>query len=199
MTTTSPQIHNGRVFTASNFLSISRVLLLVPILYYLDLGVHEPHYNLYAVLFMLLAGLTDLFDGLLARNLDQVTRFGMIIDPLADKVCTSVIIVFVALTRTDFPFWFLLIAVGRDAIIFSVGLYLKRRYNYVFMSNWLGKWAVTVLALSVTVFVLKELWGLERYFFLLLWLSVVLLTISLLVYARRVLVFLREQSAGKES
>jgi len=175
----------SRVLTASNLLSISRIFILLPIIYCLNRGTSEPKYNLIALAIMFVGALTDTFDGWLARKLNQVTELGKIVDPVADKIGIAVILGFLAFKRPDFPLWFLIIALSRDVIIFVLGLYVKRKYNYLFVSNMLGKSTVTAIALMVFVFVIKDNYNLDWVFISLMWLCLLLLFASSFSYAVR--------------
>lgn len=191
---TAPIVHTERIITASNLLSLSRVVLLVPIVYYLLLGSIDPDHYRTALWLMLVAGLTDTFDGMLARRLNQVTRLGVILDPLADKVCTAVIMGTLVLSRPDFPVWFFILAMARDLVIFCVGLYVRNKYGHIFMSNMLGKVTMTVMAIAVILFAIRNLWSLNWLYQLSLWLSVLLLLASSVVYAVRLIRFMSTQA-----
>lgn len=84
---------------------------------------------------------SDLLDGYLARKLNQVSEFGKIIDPLADKI--SVIVISLILLYLDrIPLWFVMIVVLRDLFIFGFGMYLDKKKDIRLMSNYPGKLAV---------------------------------------------------------
>ncbi len=72
------------------------------------------------------AGLTDALDGVLARRLHVVDRFGTLLDPVADKAVMAAVYVTAALTGL-LPWWLSGLVVGRDVIILSSGLLLLRR------------------------------------------------------------------------
>ena len=95
------------IFHMSNLLSIARIVLLIPIYYLLNL--QTPKGNYLAVIVMVIAAATDTFDGRLARRLNQVSDFGRILDPVADKIGISVIAVILVTTR-DLPLWYLIFA-----------------------------------------------------------------------------------------
>ncbi len=181
------------VWNASNILSLMRIALLVPIIAFLQLGLHEPAYDLYALVTMVIAALTDTFDGLLARKLGQITDFGKMIDPVADKIAFVVILGYLSLTRPAFPTWFFIVALLRDLIIFSAGWWVKRRHGVLFVSNMLGKTFVTVVALMVFVFVLRENVHLETLFLVLLVTSTALMVASSISYAVKFWSFLRSR------
>ena len=94
-----------------NSLTILRILL-VPVFVGLLL---YAHYN--AALFtLLIAALTDILDGMIARITDQQTRLGEYLDPLADKLLLMSAIV--TLSVLDFiPIWAVIVVVSRDAIL----------------------------------------------------------------------------------
>ncbi len=197
----SGQEHSDRIFTVSNGLSFLRILVLAPILYYLHLGALQPEYNLTALALMLAGALTDMLDGWLARKLNQVTNFGRIIDPIADKIGIGIVFLFLAFTRPDFPVWFLIVVVLRDLLIFSIGMIVRIRYRFLFESNMIGKLTVTVLFAYLVVFILKDLYGLETLVTVLLWTGLGFIVLSMISYARRLVLFfgeIREQKAAKD-
>ena len=69
-----------------------------------------------AFLVFFIAGLTDAFDGLLARGLNQKSRLGSYIDPLADKLL--LVTSFLLLWKIgEIPLWLLIVTAGRDVFI----------------------------------------------------------------------------------
>jgi CDP-diacylglycerol--glycerol-3-phosphate 3-phosphatidyltransferase len=123
------------------FLSFSRICA-VPTLVYLFLFVESI--NPFAFLIPLLAYLflTDLFDGLLARTLDQTTRIGRILDAAGDYVLI-VAIAWVYRIIGFIPIWLFLIVLVR-LVVQTVGivtLYTLRGYSYLELS-FLGKASV---------------------------------------------------------
>lgn len=64
------------------------------------------------------AMLTDLYDGYLARRSNSVTEFGKLMDPLADKVLVSLVLVGLLLLGVPFaPLWMVAIVIGRELLI----------------------------------------------------------------------------------
>jgi CDP-diacylglycerol--glycerol-3-phosphate 3-phosphatidyltransferase len=170
-----------RIWNGSNFLSFFRIILVIPIAM-LVLG-NDPEYRYYAVGLIVVATFTDLFDGMLARRLNQVTEFGKIIDPLADKIAVVVIVVILA-QQGKIPSWYLLAAAGRDVLILIGGIYIKNVKGIVVQSNAAGKWAVTAVAMFVLVVIL-DIPTIEWLKNSLMIMSLVLLVISFTLYVQR--------------
>jgi CDP-diacylglycerol--glycerol-3-phosphate 3-phosphatidyltransferase len=103
-------------------------------------------------LIMVIAALTDKLDGVFARRYHEVTEWGKILDPLADKIAVGVAAI-VLLKLDAIPLWFVIAILARDLLIFVGGMYLKRRQGVVLQSNETGKWAVGIIALTLFLMV----------------------------------------------
>ena len=103
-----------QVWNLPNQLTLSRIVVVPVLLVLLSLG--ERWSCLMAGLLFIAAGLTDLMDGYLARRGNQVTNLGKLLDPLADKVLiTSVLIMLVHMTWVNV--WVAIIIIGRDVMV----------------------------------------------------------------------------------
>lgn len=173
-------------WTPSNILSASRVGLVIPAAL---LTIADMRWAAFAV--CVLASATDVLDGHLARRNNEVTEFGKIIDPLADKIFVATMVI-VMLSKGMIPLWLVLIVLGRDALILIGGLLVERRTGVVLPSNYPGKAAVVSLSLAL-VLVLIGVTGIVVDVFT--WLAVALLALSLALYARRAFGSLRDFNA----
>ncbi len=134
---------DGRIFTISNLLSASRGVLAVPAVW----AVWGGRYDL-AVAICLLAGITDILDGRLARARDEVSELGKVIDPIADKIFVAGMVI--ALTvRGVVPLWYTGIVIGRDVLILVAGLLVRARRAFTPMSNRTGKAAVVAIGITI--------------------------------------------------
>jgi len=97
--------------TIPNLLSVARIFLTALLAWLL---LRQSMTAAFIVFFI--AGLTDALDGLLARVLDQKSRLGSYIDPVADKLLL-VTAFFLLWKIGEIPFWLLLIIAGRDLVI----------------------------------------------------------------------------------
>ena len=139
---------NDRIWTLSNGLSLLRVLLVVPVGLLLQSG--SPGSRLYAAALILVAAFTDFLDGRIARLKDEVTRFGKIIDPVADKVGINAVVLLLCAEGT-LPVWFAVAVIGRDLAIVAAAVHLSRKGGTMPQSNRTGKWAAGVMALTLFV------------------------------------------------
>jgi len=173
-----------RIWTVSTLLSLSRIILIAPVSY--CLLTDFPHNTLWAALFFLAGVGTDFLDGYLARRLHQVTEFGKIVDPVADKIAVAGVAI-VLFIQGNVPLWYLILVIFRDLLIFVGGLYIRRKKNIVTQSNFPGKVAVNLVALFLLLsFVDVE--SLETFRIVVLWASVAMMVFSVVVYARRLLI-----------
>jgi len=147
--------------TLANRITMVR-LVLVPVLAALILSyTRELQWvRIAAVVLYIVAAVSDALDGFVARAYDQKTRFGTVLDPLADKLMINVVFVFLAVNtefRVFVPAWFPVIILGRDAII-VLGAYLINEYfgPLRVRPRILGK-LTTVFQMSAIAAVLLEL------------------------------------------
>lgn len=144
---------NNSIFTISNLLSFFRLLLAIPFWFLLD-GVREGENTIILLLLIAFGAASDFFDGYLARKLNQITEFGKIIDPLADKVCISVITIKLFILGLISPLFFYLI-IGRDILILAGGIFVSKKVNKIIPSNMLGKITVSFIALVLLFVILR--------------------------------------------
>ena len=131
-----------------NKLTVMRVILIpffVAALLY-DNGSSQTMRIVANVIFIV-ASLTDLFDGKIARKYNLVTNFGKFMDPLADKllVCSALI----ALSDLNrIPAWIVIVIIARDFIISGFRLIAAEK-GIVIAAGWWGKIKTTVQMIMV--------------------------------------------------
>jgi cardiolipin synthase len=121
---TPEEVAAQRVVTVPNALSVLR-LLGVPLFLWLLLG---PHADVAALIVLAASGLTDWADGVLARRLNQTSKLGALLDPLADRLYILATLIGLTL-RHIIPWWLAAIIVGRDLLL-SLTLPVLRRHGY---------------------------------------------------------------------
>ncbi len=137
-------------FGLPNLLTVSRLLFLPFIILFLSW--RSPRGDVLAILFMFLCGLTDFFDGYLARHMDQRSHLGRMLDPLIDKISVGSAMLALAAYK-ELPYWYVLLVIGRDLIILISSLYAISKKQIIFESNTLGKW--TLASFLVVIFFLE--------------------------------------------
>ncbi len=137
------------VLTIPNLLTIFRVLLIPIILYFIF---NDSLLNIFLALSLYgISALTDAFDGLLARKLNQASEFGAYFDPLADKfLIWSVFTVFSLKTSLFIPLWLILFIYFRDLFITFLRSH-SRKKNIVFKTSFAAKAKTTVQMISAAI------------------------------------------------
>ncbi len=170
-----------------NKLTIFRCILIVPFVALLLSG-----YDLIATIIFVIASLTDLLDGKIARKYNLVTNFGKFMDPLADKllVC-SALICLVEMGRLEA--WIVCIIIAREFIISGFRLIASDNGVVIAASYW-GKFKTTFQMIMVIVLMLNF----QNNIMLILgrvlvWISLALTIISLIDYVAKNVDVLKEQ------
>jgi|P827metagenome_2_1110787.scaffolds.fasta_scaffold04922_2 CDP-diacylglycerol--glycerol-3-phosphate 3-phosphatidyltransferase len=111
-----------------------------------------------AVVIFAIAAISDFFDGYLARKNHQITDFGKLMDPLADKmlVCTA-LICFVQL-RENFPCWCAVVVVAREFIISGFRQLAAEKKTIIMASIW-GKAKTFVSLIMCILFIIDWEYG----------------------------------------
>jgi len=148
--------------TTANKLTILRVLMIPIMIIFLyieplkkEIGFLNMHMNtfIFAILFII-ASLTDLLDGYVARKFNQITTFGKFLDPIADKVLVMVAFLFLMLEMPDrVPLWAVMIVIIREFMVTGIRLLAVERGKVIAASPY-GKikTATTMIALIVLLF-----------------------------------------------
>ncbi|MCB1165667.1 MAG: CDP-alcohol phosphatidyltransferase family protein [Leptospiraceae bacterium] len=144
-------------YTLSNLLSVSRVLLVPPFLYYghafsQNPGQRELLYILLGIVF--LAVLSDFLDGFLARRWGQVTMVGQYLDPVCDKIVTLAALTLL-LVDFEFPIWIYAFYWLREIAGVWAGSFLYFKRNVQGKPNIWGKIGVFVVGLCTTWYLLN--------------------------------------------
>ena len=138
--------------------------------------------DLWAVGVFLLAAVTDLLDGYLARKRGQITTLGTLLDPIADKLLISA--AFISLVELHLvPAWMVVIIVGREFAVSGLRS-IASAEGYVLEPSELGKTKMVFQVVAVTVIILEghRYRGLHTLGLVLLWMVVVSAVISALQY-----------------
>ncbi len=173
-----------------NKLTMLRVIMVPFFVVFLLLTPDYPLFKWVAFGLFVVASLTDLLDGHIARKYNLITNFGKFMDPLADKLLVSAALI--CLTELGFiPAWMTIVIISREFIISGFRLIAAEK-GVVIAAGWLGKWktAVTMIMLAMMLLAVNGIGfpatGVYDVYMLitevLLWIAVVLTVISLVDY-----------------
>lgn len=132
-----------------------------------------------ALIIFVVASLTDMLDGRIARKYNLVTDFGKFMDPLADKllVC-SALICLVELKRI--PAWIVIAIISREFIISGFRLVAAEK-QIVIAANFWGK-IKTVCQMFMVILMIANIRELTLITQIMMWLSLILTVVSLMTY-----------------
>ncbi len=174
-----------------NKLTIFRMILIVPFVLLLLGNFHQwewfmaifggiPEYvDFIALAIFIIASLTDLIDGKIARKYNLVTNFGKFMDPLADKllVCSAMICL-VEMGRI--PAWIVIVIISREFIISGFRLVASDK-GVVIAANYWGKFKTTFQMVMVCLMI-ANISTISLLTDIIMWIALVLTVISLVDY-----------------
>jgi CDP-diacylglycerol--glycerol-3-phosphate 3-phosphatidyltransferase len=149
-----------------------------------------------ALLIFLSAATTDLLDGYIARRRKQITNFGKLLDPLADKLLISA--AFICLVELDrVPAWMVFIIVGREFAVTGLrGIALSK--GHTISASDLGKAKMVTQVITVSLLLIAPHSPLlAEAAYILLWFVVVIALVSAVDYFRAFWLILGEPPARK--
>lgn len=137
-----------------NLLTIFRIVLVPVFVYFLLLNV--PYGDYLAAAVFIVAALTDSLDGYLARRWKQITKFGILVDPLADKLLiTAALISLVELNRI--AGWIAIIIIGREFAVTGLRL-IKAEEGIVIPASIMGKLKTVTQIIAVLLVILPGIY-----------------------------------------
>ncbi|WP_215773041.1 CDP-diacylglycerol--glycerol-3-phosphate 3-phosphatidyltransferase [Mesomycoplasma hyorhinis] len=149
-------------FTLANILTISRLILVVPFivlltLFYLlnnsiiSLGYQNQFIWMFFLAFVIfiIASITDFLDGHIARKKNQISVFGKIFDPIADKIITTSAFVYLTILNI-IPVWIVVLFIARDIIVDGCRNLAAAKKLEVAASIW-GKWKTVAQMITISV------------------------------------------------
>ena len=181
----------SKILTIPNLLSFFR-LCLIPV--FMWLYCVEKNY-LWTGIILIISGLTDTVDGIIARKFNMISDLGKVLDPIADKV-TQAAMLFCLLTRFPLMIAPLALMVVKEFFMGVTGLLVIQKTGKVFGADWHGK---------VNTWLLYAMMILHVFWYnipdvvskVLIGICVVMMLISLVLYGRHNLKALRETGTEK--
>ncbi|MCI6629570.1 MAG: CDP-diacylglycerol--glycerol-3-phosphate 3-phosphatidyltransferase [Lachnospiraceae bacterium] len=162
-----------------NKLTVLRVVLIPFFVVFMLVDILGANDKWIALAIFIVASLTDLLDGKIARKYNLVTNFGKFMDPLADKmlVCSALI----CLTALDkLPAWITIVIICRDFVISGFRLVAADNGVVIAASYW-GKYKTTFQMIMVCLLI-ADLAPLALVTTIVTWIAVILTIVSLVDY-----------------
>ena len=162
-----------------NKLTIFRVILIPFFVVFMLAPICPGYANYIAVAIFIVASLTDLLDGKIARKYNLVTDFGKFMDPLADKllVCSAMICL-IELDRL--AAWIVIVIIAREFIISGFRLVASDN-GIVIAASWWGK-SKTISQMIMIILLIADIPALSVLNTVLIWVALILTVVSLIDY-----------------
>jgi len=132
-----------------NILSSFRILL-IP--FFVALALRGELF--WAGVLLIISGITDLLDGLLARRFDWVSSLGKVLDPIADKLTQITVCVLFALILGGWFWLFFAFLIFKELMMLGMGLYLVRKDVKIQGARLLGKVTTGLFFLTMVLIAL---------------------------------------------
>lgn len=197
----------------ANIVTLLRVALTPLFVVFMVLTNSHPGYRYAAVGVFAFGAVTDWIDGQVARRMNIVTKFGVMVDPLADRLFIGATIITLYAMRM-LPLLFLVVILGRDLLMVLGYPFIRKIDPDKVAVHWTGKFATATLFVALGCLILApaphtgSLSGFSGYSFTSpgtwqfwgLWLFVVGAVFSLIsagIYVARVIELLKEEGSEK--
>lgn len=129
-----------------NVLSIIR-LLMIPVYVYYFFSPAEYGIEAATIVFTA-AGLTDILDGFIARKYNLVTRLGIVLDPLADKLMLLAVLVSITM-KNQIPFWIIAVVAVKETLMMIGAITLFNDHDIVVPANKFGKMSTIAFYIAI--------------------------------------------------
>ncbi len=145
------------ILTTANQLTILRIIFIPVFIFFLTDGSNGIAFAIFVA-----AGVTDVFDGIIARRFRQKTSVGTVLDPLADKLLMVTSIVILSLPGMELPNmlprWLTILLISRDVLMMIVALVIVLMVGWRFFKPSIYGKANTVLQVVTVLSVLYCNW-----------------------------------------
>jgi cardiolipin synthase len=139
-----------------------------------------------SVAVFILAGITDTLDGYIARKYNQITRLGIVLDPLADKLMLVIVLASVTISN-NIPIWIIAVVALKESLMIAGAISLFHEQDIVIPANIFGKIS-TLLSYAAILGVLFEL----PYNRMILYSYIGATILALIIYLNSFLAFKRQ-------
>jgi cardiolipin synthase (CMP-forming) len=112
-------------------------------------------YYVIAVSLFIIAGITDVLDGYIARKFNLITNFGKIADPMADKLMQLTALVILTYLN-KIPILILIIILSKELLMGIGSILLYKKDHFVVSANWYGKLSSVIFYFAIIVLIIND-------------------------------------------
>jgi CDP-diacylglycerol--glycerol-3-phosphate 3-phosphatidyltransferase len=164
-------------FIKPNHITVFRFLATPAVAFFMFFGHH-----LVGFIMFLIVAFTDALDGAMARTRNQITEWGKVYDPLADKILIGSMVFIIVLRYVDF--WTSIIIIGLELVII-ITAWIRKLKGYKVEANLWGKIKMILQVLGVSILLLSIIFNLAALLPFasgVLYLAIAFAIVSLLTY-----------------
>lgn len=188
------------MYSLPNLLTISRIVV-IPVIF-LSVYISNIWWGLFAAILFIVASITDYFDGYLARARGEVSAFGRLLDPIADKLLVaSALVVLLAkpgMLVTKLSFIPIIVILCRELLVSGLREFLMEVKVGMPVTR-LAKWKTGFQMTALSMLLLKGFWYWGGIGEVLLWVAGVLTFITGYQYFQKSLDYIRKQNKAAKS
>lgn len=160
-------VSSDEILTIPNILSFFRILLITPFMILFLNGQY-----LWSAIIIALSGLTDCVDGFIARHFNQISDFGKVLDPVADKLTLLAVGIGICILTPE-VITVMVILIIKDLLMLIGGIALIKNNIQPPQARWYGKLGTILFYVSVCTIVVLKIFEVEVPY-----LSIALLSIT---------------------
>lgn len=166
-----------------NILSLFRLLLIPVFIFFFFANISYSGFIAAGIL--ILSGITDILDGIIARKFNMTSKLGRILDPLADKLTQATVCICLVFKNVA-PLWILCILIIKEFVMIGAGANIIRKGREMMSSRWFGKLG-TVIFYSAMILII----ALRPRRLVVDWLLAIVLAVMLFSFAMYVPYFIK--------
>ena len=153
---TKNEVISKDLMTIPNALSFIRIILITPFVAFFVAAKYITNNYIPAIIVLVISGISDLLDGMIARKFHQESELGKVLDPLADKltlIAVGVCLIFIQ----PYVLPLMIIMVLKDTLMIIGGTIIINKGVIPPKSSWYGKASTFMFYISVGMVVLMEI------------------------------------------
>lgn len=155
---TKNEVISKDLMTIPNAISFVRILLITPFVAFFIAAKYITGNYIPAIIIIALSGISDLFDGMIARKFHQESELGKVLDPLADKltlIAVGICLIFIE----PYVLPLMIIMVLKDILMIIGGTIIINKGVIPPKSSWYGKASTFMFYISVAMVVSMEIFN----------------------------------------